>query len=149
MREEPWARNLTAVDGAEVGRLEHVDVDHPAEQSRIELAADGVARRLGVDRTLGAEHRVSALLLGGSCRAAALGQAPIHVLVPVRDAKWNARVQAVEARPGGRRVHSSGEMKLSVRLALVEDRRRLGGVEAERGAEGARVVREVKDALIL
>src|SRR6478752_9437898 len=107
-------------DRRDVVSLDHVGVDHPAEQVRMEIAADRVAFGPGRDRALRAEHGLSVLALEVPRFAAFLRQAPVHVLVPSRDAEWDPVVQPVEARVLRHRVHRADEPELAVRAARIE-----------------------------
>jgi hypothetical protein len=116
--------------------LERLNVHHPPEDLRIEPSTGLVARGLRGDRSPEAEARP--VDPSGVPRR----QADVDVRVPPGDGQRHTRVELVGGRAPGRRIHRAAEDVLSI-LPLVEERRRLLGVERERAEESVPPVREV------
>src|SRR5512133_2123179 len=143
------AMMIVAPDRREVMAFNDIRVNHPAERTRMKIAVHRITRGLGRDRTLGAEYRMAIALLGPARLFAFLRDAPVHMLVPLRDAQRNAFVETLELRILWHRVHRADEMQRAVVAALVEDRRRFRSVEVKCGEKRATIVREVVDPLLL
>src|SRR4029077_13373087 len=122
-----------------------VGMQHPTEHVRVKVALDRVALGLGRNRTLRAEHRLSILSFRPARLLALLGKAPVHVLVPAGTTERNTVVEAIEAGILAKRVHRADEMQLAIAAAFVEERGRLGRIEAKRLLQRVTVIGEVKD----
>src|SRR5687768_1601014 len=72
--------------------LEHVGVDHPAQHLFVEASAGRVTLFPGAD-TKWPEYRLAVLHFRPPRTRPEPRNAPVHVLVPLRDARWNPLVE--------------------------------------------------------
>src|SRR5579863_3064288 len=86
--------------------FKRINVHHPVEDYRAEGSAGGIASFLGDDRSSQTELRMRPYH-----RFAAIWRrrAEIHVLVPLRNAERNARVELLFAHALGRGVHDTNQ----------------------------------------
>lgn len=86
--------------------LVRIDVDHPVEDDRDEVAAGGLAGFLGSNAAVEAEFCMVDLRFRSSERS----EAEIDVLVPAGDAQRNALVELIFGIVLGRGVHGADEL---------------------------------------
>src|SRR4029077_320212 len=100
---------------------------HPVEDYGMKGSARGVAGFLGGDRSSQAELGMRRQHIFATIRRRG---AEVHVLVPLRDAEWNALVQLILAEALGRGVHYANQFVI-VAMLFIEQRRRMFGIETE------------------
>src|SRR6266852_4808279 len=114
-----------------------VDVDHPAENYRVEGSAGFAACVLGENGALETKLRpVSVLAL------AFRGHAELGVEVPLGDTQRDARVQLFFGYALGHRVHSADQVIAGLGF-LVEQGSRASRIETERLQEAVPVIGEM------
>src|SRR5688500_3717776 len=85
--------------------LEHVRMDHPPQDLFMEAAAGQVALLPGADAE-GSEYRPAVLHFRPPRPGAEPRNTPVHVLVPLRNARWNPLVELGDRVSLRSRVHS-------------------------------------------
>src|SRR5579863_8729934 len=86
--------------------FKRINVHHPAENYRAEGSAGGIASFLCDDRSSQTELRMRPYHLFA---AISRGRAEIHMLVPLRDAQRNARVELLFTHTLGSGVHHTNQ----------------------------------------
>src|SRR5579862_4344403 len=86
--------------------FERIDVDHPVEDHRMESSAGGVTGRFGGDRSAQAELGMRREIFGAMAERCG---AKVNMLVPLREAQGNSRVELIFGQALGSGVHNADE----------------------------------------